>query len=41
MYYGLYAAIPLLWDAAKHFADQLAHSLGFRPGGRVDIACFI
>ncbi|MCZ2159204.1 hypothetical protein NPX99_08110 [Bartonella sp. 220] len=41
MYYGLYAASPVLWDAAKQFADQLAHSLGFRPGGRVDIDCFI
>ncbi|WP_406604182.1 hypothetical protein [Bartonella gliris] len=41
MYYGLYAATPILWDAAKQFADQLAHSLGFRPGGRVDIDCFI
>ncbi|WP_375639778.1 MULTISPECIES: hypothetical protein [unclassified Bartonella] len=41
MYYGLYAATPALWDAAKKFADQLAHSLGFRPGGRVDIDCFI
>ncbi|WP_409360923.1 hypothetical protein ACRPOS_006240 [Bartonella heixiaziensis] len=41
MYYGLYAATPVLWDAAKQFADQLAHSLGFRPGGRVDIDCFI
>ncbi len=41
MCYGLYAATPALWDAAKQFADQLAHSLGFRPGGRVDIDCFI
>ncbi|WP_142417159.1 hypothetical protein [Bartonella massiliensis] len=41
MYYGLYAATPVLWDTAKQFADQLAHSLGFRPGGRVDIDCFI
>ncbi|WP_074381408.1 hypothetical protein [Bartonella doshiae] len=41
MYYGLYAATPALWDVAKQFADQLAHSLSFRPGGRVDIDCFI
>ncbi|EJF77777.1 hypothetical protein MCO_00915 [Bartonella sp. DB5-6] len=41
MYYGLYAATPALWDVAKQFADQLAHSLGFRPSGRVDIDCFI
>ncbi|WP_273758466.1 hypothetical protein [Bartonella sp. AU55XJBT] len=41
MYYGLYAATPVLWDAAKQFANQLAHSLGFSPGGRVDIDCFI
>ncbi|WP_273757029.1 hypothetical protein [Bartonella sp. MM73XJBT] len=37
----LNAATPILWDAAKQFADQLAHSLGFRPGGRVDIDYFI
>ncbi|UTO28915.1 hypothetical protein [Bartonella harrusi] len=41
MYYGLYAATPIMWDVAKRFADRLAHSLGFRPGGRVDIDCFI
>ncbi|WP_043288677.1 hypothetical protein [Paraburkholderia oxyphila] len=41
MYYGLHAASPTLWDIAKSFADQLALLLGYRPGGRVDIDCFI
>ncbi|WP_454738905.1 hypothetical protein [Cupriavidus necator] len=41
MYYGLHAASPTIWDVAKVFADQLALSIGYRPGGRVDIDCFI
>ncbi|SAL21397.1 hypothetical protein AWB71_01059 [Caballeronia peredens] len=41
MYYGLHAASPVIWDIAKVFSDQLALSLGYRPGGRVDIDCFI
>ncbi|MBU9678664.1 hypothetical protein KTF37_17570 [Burkholderia multivorans] len=41
MYYGLHAASPLIWDAAKTFSDRLASSIGYRPGGRVDIDCFI
>jgi hypothetical protein len=40
-YYGLHAASTAMWDAAKVVADQLAHSLGHRPGGRVDIDCFV
>ncbi|MHA6845429.1 hypothetical protein [Ralstonia syzygii] len=41
MYYGLHAASPIIWDVAKAFSDQLALSIGYRPGGRVDIDCFI
>lgn len=41
MYYGLHAASPNIWDVAKAFSDQLALSIGYRPGGRVDIDCFI
>ncbi|WP_063552340.1 hypothetical protein [Burkholderia territorii] len=41
MYYGLHAASPVIWDVAKSFSDQLASSIGYRPGGRVDIDCFI
>ncbi|AIO65015.1 hypothetical protein [Burkholderia oklahomensis] len=41
MYYGLHAASPVIWDVAKAFSDQLALSIGYRPGGRVDIDCFI
>ncbi|WP_028211712.1 hypothetical protein [Paraburkholderia mimosarum] len=41
MYYGLHTASPIIWDVAKAFSDQLALSLGYRPGGRVDIDCFI
>lgn len=41
MYYGLHAASPIIWDVAKSFSDQLALSIGYRPGGRVDIDCFI
>lgn len=41
MYYGLHAASPIIWDVAKTFSDQLALSIGYRPGGRVDIDCFI
>ena len=40
-YFGLYAANPAMWDTAKSFADDLAHCLGYRPGGRVDIDCFV
>lgn len=40
-YFGLYAANPAMWDTAKSFADSLAHTLGYRPGGRVDIDCFV
>lgn len=40
-YFGLYAATAAMWDAAKSFADSLAHTLGYRPGGRVDIDCFV
>lgn len=40
-YFGIHAANPAMWDAAKTLADQLASALGFRPGGRVDIDCFI
>ncbi|MFJ2992381.1 hypothetical protein [Pandoraea sp. NPDC087047] len=31
----------MIWDVAKTFSDQLALSIGYRPGGRVDIDCFI
>ncbi|VVE55910.1 hypothetical protein PHO31112_05040 [Pandoraea horticolens] len=41
MYYGLHAASPIIWDVAKTFSDQLALSIGYRPGGRVDVDCFI
>ncbi|MCW5258405.1 hypothetical protein D5038_19250 [Verminephrobacter aporrectodeae subsp. tuberculatae] len=41
MYYGLYAASSTMWDAAKEFSDRLALAIGYRPGGRVDIDCFI
>ncbi|WP_244106769.1 hypothetical protein [Burkholderia anthina] len=41
MYYGLHAASPVIWDVAKIFSDQLALSIGYRPGGRVDVDCFI
>jgi hypothetical protein len=41
MYYGLHAASPKLWDIAKEFSDSLALTIGYRPGGRVDIDCFI
>jgi hypothetical protein len=41
MYYGLHAASPIIWDIAKAFSDQLAASIGYRPGGRVDVDCFI
>lgn len=41
MYYGLHAASPVIWDVAKAFSDQLALSIGYRPGGRVDVDCFI
>src|SRR6185437_16553018 len=41
MYYGLHAASPIIWDVAKAFSDQLALSIGYRPGGRVDIDCFL
>lgn len=40
-YFGLYAANPAMWDSAKSFSDSLAHTLGYRPGGRVDIDCFV
>lgn len=40
-YFGLHAASPIMWDIAKSFADALAHNLGYRPGGRVDIDCFV
>ena len=40
-YFGLHAASPAMWDTAKSFADHLAHALGHRPGGRVDIDCFV
>ncbi|MEE1751538.1 hypothetical protein [Streptomyces sp. SP18CS02] len=40
-YFGLYAAGSAMWDAAKSFSDALARALGHRPGGRVDIDCFI
>lgn len=40
-YFGLYAAAPRFWDAANHFAKNLARSLGYSPAGRVDIDCFI
>ncbi|MGC2943028.1 hypothetical protein [Burkholderia ambifaria] len=41
MYYGLHAASPVVWDVAKAFSDELALSIGYRPGGRVDIDCFV
>ncbi|MGT0196845.1 hypothetical protein ACVHYJ_33050 [Burkholderia pyrrocinia] len=41
MYYGLHAANPVIWDIAKSFSDKLAFSIGYRPGGRVDVDCFI
>ncbi|ABM45530.1 hypothetical protein X471_00160 [Bartonella bacilliformis str. Heidi Mejia] len=41
MYFGLSAADPRMWDAAKIFSDKLATSIGKRPGGRVDVDCFI
>ncbi|BDD93450.1 hypothetical protein OYT13_16220 [Pandoraea sp. XJJ-1] len=41
MYYGLHAASPTIWDIAKAFSDRLALSIGYRPGGRVDLDCFI
>lgn len=40
-YFGLHAASPTMWDSAKSFADHLAYNLGHRPGGRVDIDCFV
>ncbi|MDG9703276.1 hypothetical protein [Streptomyces sp. DH37] len=40
-YFGLHAASTAMWDTAKRFADALARCLGHRPGGRVDIDCFI
>ncbi|MHA7304270.1 hypothetical protein ACX80E_03345 [Arthrobacter sp. TMN-49] len=40
-YFGLFAASTTMWDTAKGFADGLALTLGHRPGGRVDIDCFV
>lgn len=40
-YFGLFAASSTMWDTAKIFADKLALTLGYRPGGRVDIDCFV
>lgn len=40
-YFGLHASSHVMWDVAKNFADQIAATLGFRPGGRVDIDCFV
>jgi hypothetical protein len=41
MYYGMHAASPAIWDAVKSFSDQLALLIGYRPGGRVDVDCFV
>ncbi|MCC3766708.1 hypothetical protein [Streptomyces sp. UNOC14_S4] len=40
-YFGLPAVNADFWDFAKAFADLLARALGHRPGGRVDIDCFV
>lgn len=40
-YFGLPAVDPDFWDFAKAFADLMAGVLGYRPGGRVDIDCFV
>lgn len=40
-YFGLPAVNAEFWDFAKAFADLVAQALGHRPGGRVDIDCFV
>jgi hypothetical protein len=39
--FGLPAVDPDFWDFAQEFANLLARVLGHRPGGRVDIDCFV
>ena len=40
-YFGLHGASSEVWDSAKIFIKKLSTELGYRPGGRVDVDCFI
>lgn len=40
-YFGLHGASQEIWDRTKQFIDKLSSMLNFRPGGRVDVDCFI
>ncbi len=40
-YFGLHGASEYIWDNAKLFIDVLSDAIGFRPGGRADVDCFI
>ncbi len=40
-YFGLHGSSHIIWDFAKKFIDTLSKSIGYRPGGRADVDCFI
>lgn len=40
-YFGLHGSNAAIWDKSKWFVDTVTRSLGYRPGGRVDVDCFI
>lgn len=40
-YFGLHGASEVVWDSAKAFIKKLSMELGYRPGGRVDVDCFV